>query len=231
MPTDADHLSVRYTIESEDGSREVFDLDISLPDVALPQPDPKSLPKWTQLDYNKCRHCPLTKETSPHCPVAALLVDYGQRVGRMVSFEQVELTVEQGHTTTRANVSAQEALRSVLGLVMATSGCPHMSFFRPLARYHVPLADMELTILRAMSFYLVGQYFGGKEKPDWDTSFDGLIDIYKNAQEVNKGMADRLRNAQVFTELNWLAALDTFAGMMPLTIERSLLKAKAYFQN
>lgn len=90
---------------------------------------------------------------------------------------------------------------------------------------------MELTILRAMSFYLVGQYFKDKQKPDWDTSFDGLIAIYKDAQEVNKGMANRLRQAQVFTELNWLAALDTFAGMMPLTIERSLLKAKAYFQD
>lgn len=231
MPADAENLIVRYTIESEDGSREVFNLDISLPEVALPQPDPSALPEWAELDYHKCEHCPLTKETNPHCPVAALLVDYGQRVGRMVSYAQVDLTVEQGPTVTKAKVPAQEALRSVLGLVMATSGCPHMSFFRPLARYHVPLADMELTILRAMSFYLVGQYFGGKEKPDWDTSFAGLIDIYKNAQEVNKGMADRLRNAQVFTELNWLAALDTFAGMMPLTVERSLLKAKVYFQN
>ncbi|HBT44214.1 MAG TPA: hypothetical protein DEB21_20095 [Rhodospirillaceae bacterium] len=231
MPADADHMLVRYIIDSEDGSREMFNLDISLPEVALTQPDPANLPEWTRLDYHKCQHCPLTKQTHPHCPVAALLVDYSQRVGRMVSYAQVDLTVEQGTTTTTAKVSAQEALRSVLGLVMATSGCPHMSFFRPLARYHVPLADMELTILRAMSFYLVGQYFGGKEKPDWDTSFDGLLAIYKNAQEVNKGMADRLRSAQVFTELNWLAALDTFAGMMPLTIERSLLKAKAYFLN
>lgn len=229
MAAELDNMVVRYIIESEDGSREVFNLDIELPAVALRQPDPSSLPDWTRLDYYKCQHCPLTKESHPHCPVAALLVDYSKRVGRMVSYAQVDLTIEQGSTTTTAKVPAQEALRSVLGLVMATSGCPHMSFFRPLARYHVPLADMELTILRAMSFYLVGQYFGGKEKPDWDTSFDGLIDIYKNAQDVNKGMAERLRNAQVFTELNWLAALDTFAGMMPLTIQRSLLKAKAYF--
>ena len=150
MPADAENLIVRYTIESEDGSREVFNLDISLPEVALPQPDPSALPEWAELDYHKCEHCPLTKETNPHCPVAALLVDYGQRVGRMVSYAQVDLTVEQGPTVTKAKVPAQEALRSVLGLVMATSGCPHMSFFRPLARYHVPLADMELTILRAM---------------------------------------------------------------------------------
>ena len=231
MSADANSMLVRYIIDSEDGSREEFNLDISLPAVTLNQPDPATLPEWTRLEYRQCQHCPLTKEAHPHCPVAALLVDYSQRVGRMVSYAQVDLTVEQGTTTTTAKVPAQEALRSVLGLVMATSGCPHMSFFRPLARYHVPLADMELTILRAMSFYLVGQYFNGKEKPDWDTSFKGLLEIYKDAQEVNKGMADRLRSAQVFTELNWLAALDTFAGMMPLTIERSLLKAKAYFLN
>jgi hypothetical protein len=231
MPADAEHMVVSYIIESEDGSREVFTLDIDLPQVALKQPDHSNLPDWARLEYHQCTHCPLSKEENPFCPVATLLVDYGQRVGRMVSYEQVDLTVEQAGTRTTANVSAQEALRSVLGLVMATSGCPHMSFFRPLARYHVPLADMELTILRAMSFYLVGQYFNDKDKPDWDTSFDGLIEIYKSAQEVNKGMAERLRNAQVFTELNWLAALDTFAGMMPLTIQRSLLKAKAYFQN
>tara|TARA_B100000513_G_scaffold192812_1_gene119479 strand:+ start:389 stop:1084 length:696 start_codon:yes stop_codon:yes gene_type:complete len=231
MSADSDHMLVRYILVSEDGSREVFDLDIDLPQVALRHPEHTELPEWAALDYHQCQHCPLSKESHPHCPVAVLLVDYGQRVGRMVSYAQVDLTIEQRGTKTTAKVSAQEALRSVLGLVMATSGCPHMSFFRPLARYHVPLADMELTILRAMSFYLVGQYFNGTPKPDWDTSFDGLIEIYKDAQEVNKGMAERLRNAQVFSELNWLAALDTFAGMMPLTIERSLLKAKAYFQN
>lgn len=226
-----DRMLVKYTIESDDGESIEFDLDIALPEVSHAHPDPATLPDWTRLEYHKCSHCPLSEGTTPHCPVAAHLVDYGRRAGQMISFERVMVTIQIDDRVLAAQASAHEALRSILGLVMATSGCPHMSFFKPLARYHVPLADMELTILRSMGFYLLGQYFNNTQKPDWDTSFEGLIEIYKKAQTVNQGIANRLRNAQVFKELNWLAELDTFAGMMPISIERSLLKAKVYFQN
>lgn len=229
MAKATDHMVVTYRIEAEDGSREEFALDISLPAVELAPPPAKGLPDWTRLDYHQCEHCPLKPRQSPYCPVAAQLVDYGQRMGRAVSYKKVKLTVDQEGKHLTAEVPAHEALRSVLGLVMATSGCPHMKFFKALARYHQPLADMELTILRSMSFYLLHQYFRGTKPLDWDTSFAGLIEIYKAAQEVNRGLANRLRQAQVFKELNWLAELDTFAAMMPLTVERSLLKAKTYF--
>ncbi len=230
MAGDSDRMVVRYTIEGEGAEPIAFVIDIDLPAVEQARPDPASLPDWTRLEYHKCGHCPLSEKSHRHCPVAAHLVDYGHRAGRMVSFEQVMVTIEIDDQVLAAQTTSQAALRSILGLVMATSGCPHMAFFKPLARYHMPLADMELTILRSMGFYLLGQYFRGTQKPDWDTSFEGLIEIYGKAQEVNKGIAERLRNAQVFKELNWLAELDTFAGMMPLTVERSLLKAKAYFQ-
>lgn len=229
MANAADHMVVTYRIEAEDGGHEEFELDIALPEVQLAPPDSQRLPDWTRLEYHQCAHCPLKPEDSPRCPVAAQLVDYGQRMGRAVSYKKVNLTVDQDGKRMTAQVPAHEALRSVLGLVMATSGCPHMKFFKALARYHLPLADMEQTILRAMSFYLLTQYFRDTELPDWDTSFTGLIEIYKLAQEVNRGLATRLREAKVFKELNWLAELDTFAAMMPLTIERSLLKAKTYF--
>ena len=51
MPADAEHMLVRYTIESEDGSREVFELDIDLPQVAIKQPDPSTLPEWAELVF------------------------------------------------------------------------------------------------------------------------------------------------------------------------------------
>lgn len=229
MAKASDRMVVKYSIDAEGGGHEEFELVIHLPEVKLQAPQASPLPDWTRLDYHKCSHCPLKEKDSPHCPVAAHLVDYGQRMGRAVSYAKVNLTVEQDGRKLTSIVPSHEALRSVLGLVMATSGCPHMGFFKPLARYHLPLADMETTILRSMSFYLLGQYFRGKDKEDWDTSFAGLIDVYKNAQEVNRGLANRLRQAQVFSELNWLAELDTFAAMMPLTVERSLLKAKTYF--
>ena len=51
------------------------------------------------------------------------------------------------------------AIRSLIGLIMALSGCPHMEFFKPLARFHLPWASLEETTLRSASIYLLMQFF------------------------------------------------------------------------
>ena len=48
---------------------------------------------------------------------------------------------------------------SLIGIYMVTSGCPIMDKLRPMARFHLPFASTEETIYRAISTYLLGQYF------------------------------------------------------------------------
>jgi len=50
------------------------------------------------------------------------------------------------------------ALSSLIGLYMATGGCPVMERLKPMARFHLPFADEEETMFRAMSAYLLDHY-------------------------------------------------------------------------
>lgn len=229
MSEDSGNLRVVYAITGEDGRREVFDLDIDLPAVELKPPAEADLPDWTRLEFCQCRNCPLDPADHPRCPVAVRLVNYGARLGNLVSYSAARVEVEMEGRTISADATAQQALRSVLGLVMAASGCPHMEFFKPLARYHEPLASLDLTILRAVAFYLIGQYMKGGGQSDWDTELNGLKEIYHRAQGVNNDLAERLRRAQVFDELNWLVELDTFATLVPMSIEGSLAGTRPLF--
>lgn len=53
----------------------------------------------------------------------------------------------------------QIGLYSLLGLVMATSGCPHLDFLRPLALHPLPFSSIHETVFRVSSSYLTEQYF------------------------------------------------------------------------
>lgn len=84
--------------------------------------------------------------------------------------------------TVSAETSAQQGLGSLLGLIMATSGCPHTVFFKPMARFHLPFSNESETIYRAVSMYLLSQYFTTREGAPIDAGLDGLRDIYDKIQ-------------------------------------------------
>ena len=89
--------------------------------------------------------------------------------------------------------TAQKGISALMGLIIPSSGCPHTTFFRPMARYHLPLANREETIYRATSMYLLAQYFLNKDNKPIDIELKGLVQIYKNMELVNITMAERLR--------------------------------------
>lgn len=223
MDTKASDLRFRYAFVLPDGRCEIFDLDIALPSLVLKTPPQADLPDWTRLGFCQCPNCPLNEATTPRCPVAVRLVDVGQRLGEVVSHQSVTLEVVGSDRRTVADTPSQYAVRSLLGLLMAVSGCPHMDFFKPLARFHLPLASVEETLARSAAFYLLGQYFTHHGKQGaWDVSLSGLAAIYEEVQTVNKAMATRLKKAAVFRELNWIAELDALAYLMPMAIEDSI---------
>ena len=69
----------------------------------------------------------------------------------LVSFDTVGVTVTQAERTVYAETSAQQAMSSVLGLIMATSGCPWTDHLRPMARFHLPFASEAETVYRSVS--------------------------------------------------------------------------------
>ena len=104
-----------------------------------------------------------------------------------------------------------------------------MEFFKPLARFHLPLASLEETTLRSVSIYLLKQFFKYPGKTNWDTNLEGLSDIYREVERVNLGLADRLAGSKLFDELNAVSELNVFAQILPFSIENQIADLKYLF--
>lgn len=179
---------------------------------------------WTSLAFHHCDHCPLPVEHG-QCPFATALVPIIERFGTAVSFERVWTEIHTPQRQVAAEKALQHALASLIGLVGATSGCSHLAFFRPMARFHLPFASEEETLVRAFSFHLLADWINGR-----DLRLDDLAADYDAAARVNRGMAVRLRH--VFSGdavINALVSLDTYAQAIPFVIEEKLAELAYIF--
>jgi hypothetical protein len=188
-------------------------------------PSPDQLPEWTELDFKRCPNCRLAVDTHPQCPLAVELVEIVPRFDRLLSYDTIEAEVITAERTIRVQAPVQRVLSSLMGLLFAVSACPWTTFFKPLARYHLPLATTEETMWRVFSTFLLGRYFqtqAGRDDGDC-ADFEDLAGMYANVQLVNKHFAERLRVAcQQDSVINALILLDMFAKSVPFAIEDAL---------
>ncbi|MFZ5593215.1 MAG: DUF6901 family protein [Pseudomonadota bacterium] len=183
----------------------------------------QSPPPWTALEFCQCSNCPLSSAQHPHCPVALSIMPLIAGCGGVVSYDKVKLEVTTPERTISKETTAQIGISSLLGLIIATSGCPHTGFFKPMARFHLPFSSEPETIYRATSMYLLAQYFVRKQGGEADLDMEGLTTIYRNIETVNKALASRLRAAiEQDAAVNAIVLLDLFAKILPYTIDDSL---------
>lgn len=178
-------------------------------------------PEWTKLEFNQCANCPLKPDQQPYCPLArriAPLFDFPAHA----AFEKVDVNVKKDAVVITANTTVQEAYRSLVGLIMATSGCPHTAFFKPMAWFHLPFADKEETMFRACATFLLYQFFNPAE-PGETSYFSDLEAVYTNIHQVNVEIAQRLKAVDATSStLNAIVILDVFAESMLPKIRDSL---------
>lgn len=188
-------------------------------------------PEWTRLEFHICPNCPLANTGVTHCPMAKALTGLLADAGKVVSHDKVHVVMHSAWRTVSADTTAQRAFGSLMGLVMATCGCPEMAWLRPMARFHLPLANEEETIYRAASMYLMAQYFRARHGGTADLSLDGLRQHYQRMHEINLAMADRLRAAcEKDAPVNAVALLDMFAKILPWSIDESLAEIEYLFR-
>jgi hypothetical protein len=148
----------------------------------------------------------------------------------VLSYDEVKMEVTTPDRLVVKSTTAQRAVSSLMGLVMATSGCPHMAFLKPMARYHLPFATQEETIFRVVSTYLLEQYFRHKQAQSVDLELENLKKIYGEIRIVNTAMASRLRTIGAKdSAVNAVVLLDIFAKMLPYSIEDSLEEIRYLF--
>jgi len=199
------------------------------PDPSRVEPDAPP-PEWTALESHRCPHCPLDPSRHPFCPVAVALAPLVEAAAGLVSYDRVEVEVVLPERRVLAATTAQRAISSLMGLLIARSACPHTAFFKPMARFHLPFATEEETVFRAASVYLLAQYFRRKEGREADLDLSGLRRIYEGIHETNVSMAARLRSAsRTDSGVNALILLDLFAKGMPWSIDESLAELRGIF--
>jgi hypothetical protein len=224
--------TIDYKFIFSDGREKEFNFQWDKDRLELSGAKPSDqLPSWTELDVCKCPNCPLLSATTRYCPLAVSLVNLVKYFDGMKSFEKVYLEVTLEGKKISQDTSVQKAVGAMMGLVSAVSGCPHLAFFKPMAYFHLPLADKENTIYRATSMYLLAQYFLAKEGRKHEIDLNGLNKIYKNISIVNSAVADRLREAsETDSTINAIITLDIFAKTVPMHIGSSLSSLRDLFE-
>jgi len=232
MPNNSEKPELIYQFTLDDKSVLEYHFIGSDNGLTLEPPKDHFINEWMALKHNQCDNCPLEPETHNHCPVAhnlSFLLDDWQKV---VSFDNITLNVLTIHRTITAKTTAQRALSSLLGLVMATSDCPHTQFFRPMAQFHLPLSTPEETAFRAISTHLVTQFFRQKEGLEAKFNLDGLVEVYNNMHTVNISMKKRIESAvEKDAAMNAVVLLDILAITFPNYLDDELEKLKPLFIN
>ncbi len=223
-------IAIRYCFKFEDDTQEIFNLELDANNLEIVGNAPAILPQWTNLDFHQCPHCPLNTNTHPNCPLCVNLANVVRRFDSVLSYDQVQLDVITEERCVSQQTTAQRGISSMLGLVIATCGCPHTVYFKPMARFHLPLSTEEETIYRAASMYMLAQYFLEKKGKTVDVELQGLRQIYINIHLVNSTIVSRLRVAsKTDSSINSIIMLDMFAKAMPYVIEEHLDEIRYLF--
>ena len=220
-------LHIRYGFNLPDGSERHVDLQFDAANFRIINDVPGEPPFWTELKFSQCANCPLSSEQHTHCPSALHMAPAVESLKELVSFDAVGVTVTQAERTVRAETTAQQAMSSVLGLIMATSGCPWTDRLRPMARFHLPFASEAETVYRSVCMFLLArELVGAGQSPGFAT----LKELYENLHVVNRDMSRRLGAAtRTDPARNAMALLDAYTTLLPAAIESSLEELKPLF--
>jgi hypothetical protein len=217
-----------YHFQFPDGRTESLQVSPAVPGQA--QAD---LPPWTGLGFHQCANCPLSAADTAHCPMAVRIVPLVVLFEKVRSYDDVTAQVESEERTVTKRTSVQRVLRSLMGLLVASSDCPRIEFLKPMARFHLPFSSTEETIYRVVSSYLLAQYFLRQQGKAADAGLEGLKAHYRELQQVNLGMAARLGAIRVQggdSSINALVLLDLFAQSLPDSIDAQLEELQPAFQ-
>lgn len=187
------------------------------------------LPHWTLLEHRMCPGCPLAGKAA-RCPAAVGARDIIEAFQDVASTGQLLVTVTTPQRELRRHVDAQTAVRSMLGLALASSGCPELAPLRPLAIHHLPFADVQETLFRTVGSWMVRQYFEAKHGGTPDFGLVKLREYYDRLQVVNRAFFGRVE-AAVNQDANANAVGQWFSmsALVSMSLEEGLEDLEALF--
>jgi hypothetical protein len=221
----ADKLKYNYKFIFKSGEESEFNIELDRFSLNLIPTGEKFRPKWTKLNCCKCPNCTLDERQHEFCPIAVNLVDIIDYFSIFVSAEPVEVIVTTNDRTySKKEIPLQNGVSSMLGIYMVTSGCPVMEKLKPMVRFHLPFATLEETIYRAISMFLVSQYFSYRHGGYPELNLQKLTDAYANVKKVNASFLKRLQTIDTKdSNLKAVAVLDYFAKGVNFSIDSKMV--------
>jgi hypothetical protein len=153
-----------------------------------------SAPDWTKLEYEQCDGCPLEPAEHPRCPIAVNIFEIVEEFKNMISYTECMVRCTTPERIYLKKTTIMEGLSSIFGIIMATSDCPIMDFFKPMARFHLPFSAVEETTFRVISMFLLRQYFMSGKENAIHMDLNQLTQKYAQVSLVNEGLFTRIRS-------------------------------------
>ena len=218
-----------YLFERE-GEKKEFSQFFDSKTFRIASPFPSPLPEWAKLENYQCGICPLKPEKFPYCPPAAYISPIVEFFCHRSSFEKALWTVETPFRTYQKRASLQEGMSSLIGLYMASSGCPILDKLRPLAFIHLPFASLEETVFRMAAVHMLAQYYRHRRGKSAFWSLEGLQKIAEEVSQVNRDFIRRLASiSKKDASLNALVRLDCFTLNIRQSLERAIGQLEPLF--
>ncbi len=186
---------------------------------------------WTELKHCQCSNCPLKGSDVQNCPAAMDMQGLVESFRSEPGFQKVDVLVTTKERNYQKRTGLEEALRSLMGLVLATSDCPILSELRPMAMHHMPFSTIDEFILRSVSIYLAQQYFTMRDgqEPDWNLK--GLVERNRSLQLVNQALWQRIHSAcEGDSNLKALLSFFSLASSVTFSLESQLQKLRHSFE-
>lgn len=210
-----------YTFDLPDGVSISFPISLDPLSHALTT-CPLSPPEWSRLRYHQCGPCTLKEDEHPYCPVALHIAELVTAFKDIRSHARCVVSCVSEERTVIKNTTVQDGLASILGLLMATSGCPVLGFFRPMARCHLPFSTVDESIFRVVAMYMLRQYYRKKAVPESDP-LDEIRARYSLVKQVNVGLMDRIRHVSALdADKNAIVTLASLAEILEMEIDTNL---------
>lgn len=184
-------------------------------------------PVWAKLKHNQCPNCPLTVKDCQYCPAAVDLAAVVTDFQRLPAAKTARIRVSTPEREYAKETALEEGLRSLMGLIMATSACPILHQLKPNARNHLPFASQDDFIIRSTALFLLKQYFNYREgkRPDWE--LQGLISLNQELQTLNEALWGRVKEAcEGDSNLKALLSFLDMSSSVSYSLESQLQKVK-----
>ncbi len=218
-------LNYKYIFECSNGFQKIFEVKIHKDTLLLENPPAENLPEWTKLKNFKCPNCPLNESEHEYCPVAINLNRIIFFFQDVPSFQKVKITVVSPERNYVKSADVQTGVSSLLGLTMASSGCPIVGKLKSLVKFHLPFATIEETEIKIFSMYLLYQYFIMKkgEEPDWEMK--KLNELYNDIMILNKNVAEKIAEVEnKDASINAVVVLNNFADSVTFGLDMDALE-------